>query len=65
MQGMEKWLKRFGAVGLSGFWLLLVGGCDSVTNRSYSSRDSFLKPAGYSSPTNVHTNSPAATAPKP
>jgi hypothetical protein len=65
MQGKEERMGRLGIVGLLGFLVLLMGGCDSVPNRSYSSRDSFLKPPGYSSSTNAHTNSPAATTPKP
>ncbi len=65
MQDKEKRLERLGTVGLFAFLVLLMVGCDSVPSRSYSSRDSFLKPAGYSSPTNARTNSPATTAPKP
>ena len=65
MQDEEKRMERLGAAGLCGFLLLLLSGCDSVPNRSYSSRDALLKPAGYSSATNGRTNSPAATVPNP
>jgi hypothetical protein len=62
----KKASKRMGLIGLLGFLALLANGCGTSTPASsYSSKRSLLGPPTYPATTNIQTNAPVSTAPKP